>query len=491
MSPITIEIPSLGARPLKERMKIIQKLFMEESTRIKRTLTINDDLMRCLLLYECEGNLRQLKADIRTGCANAYVRQYKNNSSLYLMSSDFEHYVRKGFLKYNQYKDEIEQILPFNYNYSFSGTTLKMSSIDNVKAKNQKITNETSDELRCKPVILLVFYGENVAYSIMKTIVENSHLDNIFAFELTFNKDASEIYDSLKNYIMKINRGKGVIIAYDSSFLSDMITSIEEELNIVIREIPMPITSICTELGRKAAFDDNVDMVYESVINNMDMFNISLKKIIVILCTTGKGCAEELRQYIKLYGKVDDMELVTTAITDTAALKEEFALLMKKGSIQCVVGTYDPKMFSLPFISVSDVFGTPKDRLPALLRLNRNIKKSIDYNAITDYLSGQLENVNMNKIKRMLPVFLCEINKEISDLSLDSEVGLFIHISCCIDRLTVSLPTPVNMRKDTIIKEYYPHYKKLLKLLKPLEKSFGIIFSDDETANILTIIFKL
>ena len=638
--PIFIELPTLSERPLRERMEMIQSFLTLEAARIKHTLNINAELLRCLLLYECEANCRQLKTDIKIGCANAYLREHKSNDKFQLFISDFGNHVRKGFLKYKTYREEIEKIIPSNYSYSFSETSMKMSSLDKEKLKGNNIYDEldrkalslaargleeneidlllstevenmfrryqneltrevtnkeqismlvdkriinlvevfldeasiklgrnfsdsvfyglclhlnsilssqsTSNKIApkqisdilenykseyllsmelslklrqifdielpieevilitmfisCqtpisdtsnKPVILFAFYGGDVAASITKTIVGLTHLENVFSFELTIKKDMEEIYTSLKQYISKIERGKGIIVVYDSSLLPEMLASIEEELNIVIRWLPIPITTIGIELARKAAIDENVDIVYQNVIKNMDIYGMKRKKIIVTLCTTGKGGAEELKRYIVRYGKLEDVDIIPLAISDRDALREEFVNMMRVGSIHCVVGTFDPKLFSLPFISISEVFSPPKDRLPSLLQLNGEAKKGIDYDEVFDYLGEQLEYTNIDKLKKLLPQFLLGINERICELSLDSEVGLFIHISCCIDQLLGHMPAPSNIRKEMIISKHYRQFKEVLKLVKPIEKAFDIIFNDDEIANILTIIYKL
>lgn len=638
--PIIIELPTLGERPIMERMELIQSFLTLEAARIKRTLNINAELLRSLLLYECELNCMQLKADIKIGCANAYVREHKGNGKVQLFISDFEHHVRRGFLKYKTYREEIEQLIPYNYNYSFSETSMKMSEMDKEKLKSNNIYHEIDrkslalaargleeDEINLllstelesifnryqneltkevvnkeqiailvdkqiinivedfldeasiklgrnfsnsvfyglclhlnslinkqpkpnrmalkqisdilenykteymlsmelslklkqvfeielpieevilitmfisyetpisntlrKPVILFAFYGVDVAISIVKTITALTQLENVFSFELNYEKDSEEIYASLKQYISKIERGKGVIVVYDSSFLKEMLISIEEELKIIIRQLPIPITTIGIELARKAAVDENVDRVYQRAQENLNVLGVKLRKIIVTLCTTGKGGAEELKHYIESYGKVEDMEVIPLSISDEDALREELADMMRTGIIQCVVGTFDPKFYSLPFISISEVFGTPKEKLPSLLRRNKEAKKLINYDDMLSYLDEQLLHTNMEKLKKLLPALITDINERVCELTVDTEVGLFIHISCCIERILSHSPLSLNIRKEMIISKYYKQYRILLKLLKPMEKSFDIIFSDDEIANILTIIYKL
>lgn len=50
---------------------------------------------------------------------------------------------------------------------------------------------------------------------------------------------------------------------------------------------------------------------------------------------------------------------------------------------------------------------------------------------------------------------------------------------------------PVHVHKDEIIEKYSDSYRKLLRILKPLENSYKVIFNEDELAYILSIIYKL
>ena len=86
-----------------------------------------------------------------------------------------------------------------------------------------------------------------------------------------------------------------------------------------------------------------------------------------------------------------------------------------------------------------------------------------------------------------------EINAALRELSLDAEAGLLIHISCCIDRLLAKCEVkPQILQKSSNIKpKYDKEFKKLLKTVKTVEKTFHVIINDDEIANILTIIYQL
>ena len=123
---VRIDMPSLQARTLEERFAFLQKFFLEEAMRMNKALKINAELLRCILLYRCEQNIKQLKSDIRMGCANAYVRGFNQESdTLHIYMNDFPAYVRKGFLYYKDAREQVEKLIPQNYSYTFSGENMK------------------------------------------------------------------------------------------------------------------------------------------------------------------------------------------------------------------------------------------------------------------------------------------------------------------------------------------------------------------------------
>lgn len=97
--PVTIHLPSLSERKLEERLQLVSKFFTDEAIKMKKEIKINSELLRCFLLYYCEGNLKQLKNDIQIGCANAYVRIFKDHSDmLYVYVYDCSFLCKKGIL---------------------------------------------------------------------------------------------------------------------------------------------------------------------------------------------------------------------------------------------------------------------------------------------------------------------------------------------------------------------------------------------------------
>lgn len=641
---ITIELPSLKDRPMMERKALVQKFLAIESARAQRTIVISAEVLRCLLLYEADSNIARLKYDIKVGCANAYVREHcinANNMNLYM--SDFENRVRKGFLHYHANREELEQIIPADYNYEFDESTIEMADIDRNKLSNQtlykmiarrskklkkmnfsdedinvilsselelhyktyqkqlvnKVTNDnqlsqlvdarvikivrsflnegigkqgnypdslfyglclhldtslkngwknvrfTSERIHeirenykseyalsqqlaaaieeefhkvlpieeiilitmfltdeaapadttNKPVILYVFRNTDIAKALTALINQTLKLNNAFYFEIPIEQESATFYDELKRYILLIERGKGVLIFYDSGYMQNIITMVEVETDIRIRKSYLPITDFVLEMSQRAATEDNIDVLYSGIMEFVSHQNQPVPNVIVTLCATGEGGATELKRYIEQYVANDAVKVVTLATSNREELREKLSQIMEYAKIQCFVGTYDPRMFGIPFVPVSEVFSSDPEKLFYILSVNRQEKEKqmerIDYEEIFQYMAEHLELVDISKLKKILPKVLTSINTEIVPLSSDTEIGLFLHIPCSIERLLEKEKVPICAKKSQIIKEYGNEYKKLLKILKPLEKTFSVIFNDDEIAVLLTIIFKL
>jgi transcriptional regulatory protein LevR len=214
--------------------------------------------------------------------------------------------------------------------------------------------------------------------------------------------------------------------------------------------------------------------------------------VIITLCSTGEGGAQQIKSYLQKYLKFSENNIIPLAISDKAKLLSEVTRIQKDHTIQCLVGTYDPKISGIPFIPISKIFESDPNQLEAILSNSELDDKIFNTKAIYDYLDEQLEYVDVKKIKKILPYVMREINQIVGgELSQDQKLGLFIHIACSINRLLAKDKLPVNLQKDLIMSKYSALFKEVLKRFKALERAFGVIFSDDEIANVVSIIKKL
>ncbi|MGM9973931.1 MAG: PRD domain-containing protein, partial [Clostridiaceae bacterium] len=110
--PMNIKIPPLKDRTLEERYTLICEFFTTEAARIGKDIHVSQNTMRQLLLYECPGNVGQLKSDIQLGCANGFLNSLSlRGNSIEIHCTDFASHVNQGLLVYKNYAQEVDKLL--------------------------------------------------------------------------------------------------------------------------------------------------------------------------------------------------------------------------------------------------------------------------------------------------------------------------------------------------------------------------------------------
>ena len=98
--PIYVDIPSLNKRPLNERLKLVKNFLGYESTRMNAPIHVALDVIKCYLLYECFGNIGQLKSDIQVACGAKSFLTYvmEKEESVKIDVRDLNLHVKKGLI---------------------------------------------------------------------------------------------------------------------------------------------------------------------------------------------------------------------------------------------------------------------------------------------------------------------------------------------------------------------------------------------------------
>jgi transcriptional regulator with AAA-type ATPase domain/transcriptional regulatory protein LevR len=110
--PMVIELPTIAQRPLEERFQIIASFIREEARRIKMTMRVSYNAVVALLMYECHGNIGQLRSDIQVACARSFLKNMAQKEKLLKIEiNDLTHQVVKGLLLLNEQRPIIEKIL--------------------------------------------------------------------------------------------------------------------------------------------------------------------------------------------------------------------------------------------------------------------------------------------------------------------------------------------------------------------------------------------
>ncbi|MCI5774701.1 MAG: PRD domain-containing protein [Erysipelotrichaceae bacterium] len=352
---------------------------------------------------------------------------------------------------------------------------------------------EDSDD-SVRPVLLYIMHGNSTASSLAQVTNSLTHCENAYAYDLKLDADNRKAIEEIKELILTIDRGAGVLVVYDMGSIQTMLNTISEEVSVKIRYMNYPITLAGIDIARKCSMESDIDTIFHTASQDISNFvtkNYGNKRnnVIITLCHTGEGGALQLKNYIDQYSKLG-MKTIALSISNREELISEVLNIKKIYNIHAFVGTYDPKILGVPFISIVDVFANSSENLDRILQFVPNINSDINYDQVYVHLEEQLKYASITKLKAILPQIVDELSVMYS-LDTNQILGIFVHIACVIEYIIAGNNIRKNDDTNNIINKFPEDYKAISKLMKKLEKEFKIIIDDNEIAMLIVMVKKL
>lgn len=348
---------------------------------------------------------------------------------------------------------------------------------------------EDEKESSSYPQVLIAMHGNSSASSIANVINDLVKRNNTYAYDMSLHSSTEQSYKELRDLIEEIDQGSGVIVLYDMGSLKTILERIASEIDVDIRVVYIPLTLIGLEASRKASMDSDIDNVYNNLLFGLKRelnYVQSNQMALITLCHTGEGGAKEIKEYLHKNYR-DDIKIYAFAISDRKQLAKEVQKVKRFYDIKAFVGTYDPKMFGIPFIPVSQIFELEQESLDALLLSNMEAK-DLDYESMIEFLNEE-NGTDLEKLKKSLPDTIEDMDIQFG-LNLDQKVGLFLHIGALIHRIQNKMKIPGNENLVWYLDFKKEEMKQIRDALKKVETQFEIIVPDAEIANIYEMLKK-
>ena len=126
--PMTITLPGLRERTMMERYELLRAFFTTECSSIGANIHVSPQALHALMLYECVGNIGQLRTDVQLTCARAYLEFRTNNlSELNVHMGVLPDHVRHGLLRtaeLNRFLEPVAHLLDATHIFTPTGLSL-------------------------------------------------------------------------------------------------------------------------------------------------------------------------------------------------------------------------------------------------------------------------------------------------------------------------------------------------------------------------------
>ncbi len=342
--------------------------------------------------------------------------------------------------------------------------------------------------------ILVIMHGTSVASSMVEVVNRLLDTNIARAIDVPMELEPREVYHNVKRYVETNVTKTGLLLCVDMGSLENFGEMLENELNIPVKVISMSSTPHVLEATRKVMLGYSLDDLYEDI-NNLNTYSLkqrvgtkaNKKHLILTACLTGEGSALAIKQILAAQLTYDQalFEVVPVTIGQQRTLSRILDELQSMGEILCIVSNFPIESMNVPQFTVHDIL-----QLKGVKSIQNLIDYEQTYLKMEETLYYHLKHVKDRELITEIKQCLVDMQQSLNvNISTHDLIGIVLHMSCMVDRLTGGEKVAPYLEKDQYIDGNAPLYEKIKEGLLPLENRFHIHIPDDEICYLM-LFFK-
>jgi len=201
------------------------------------------------------------------------------------------------------------------------------------------------------------------------------------SFDMGFERDPQEDFEDLLKIIVEADEGKGVLLLVDMGSLLTFGEIVQGRTKIRVETINRVDTMMVLEALRRSTLPETtLDDLVDAIENLGEMFpkicasrplKVLRPRAIVTTCFTGEGaavyCSQRLKKVFK--DRLRDVSLLYIGMIGKNDINHKIYDIMNQYEILAIVGSVDPQISSIPYISMKELMeDTGVDKLSRLLQ---------------------------------------------------------------------------------------------------------------------------
>ena len=355
--------------------------------------------------------------------------------------------------------------------------------------------NEENKKKTEKVKILLVMHGLSTATSMAE--VANKLIGDKYAeaLDMPLNTKAEDMYEIVKEKVMKMRNENGVLLLVDMGSLTNFGDMISEETGIKVKTVDMVTTLMVMEAVRQAISGRNLEEIYKTC-NDMTggrkrinrIANTSIKgSAIITSCFTGEGSAEKMKQILaKKLANINDVEIKTLNIIDKNDFIEKVEEIKNEYNVLAIVGTVNISVNGIPFIPAPDILSGE-----GIEKLDIKILEEEDYTKLAKSVDSQFNKLDGIELVNLVRKSIREIEERLEVHILhEVEVGLVLHLCFLVDNRIRGLKDTSFEKLSEYREKHAKEFIMIKQSLRILENTYNITVTDSQTAFIIRIMIE-
>lgn len=299
-----------------------------------------------------------------------------------------------------------------------------------------------------KRVALILAHGNLTASSIAKTVNQMVGEFIFDAIDMPLSTTSNEIAIQINQYLREIRNYEELILLVDMGSLETIYNRLENHANKTLGILTNVSTKMALQVAQLLQLDRPIKEILTQTKETQEVecyYQRSKKKRDMILCScaSGLGTSNKLKQILKRSFPKDVDILVDTCDYFSLTNENYLDIVSEEYNILFIVGTLNPYVNDVRFYSIQElIIGKKIDDISIQLKnyfneeelsiFNKNILKNF---SLTN-LMEQLTILNPSKLLEQVSDAIYILQNELN-LHLDNNIcfGLYVHISCLIERL--------------------------------------------------------
>jgi transcriptional regulatory protein LevR/transcriptional regulator with AAA-type ATPase domain len=297
--------------------------------------------------------------------------------------------------------------------------------------------------------IIVAAHGTSTASSIVGVVDSLLGSSNLCAVDMPLDVSPREILELIIDKVKSIDRGRGVLLLVDMGSLLNLEETIMERVGINVKTIDMVSTPLTLEAVRKASvFDMGIEEIYQSLkdfrgYNNSSAAVKVVHKAIVTVCSSGKGAAVKLKEFVeKIVCDLTDEEILVVP-ANVRELDKVVQDMRSKRTILAVIGVKRPSEPEIPFIPLEKLIEASGEQTLRELLLNNKQIPAVDQSVVVRELCEEslkefMTYLNPHKILGMVMRFVQELELGL-EVKFDyaTKVQISTHTAYALERMVI------------------------------------------------------
>ena len=346
---------------------------------------------------------------------------------------------------------DVSRMLNRHLNVSLSSISLLMLEICIYSANPEILVNDT--------VGVIVAHGYATASSIAQTVNALLQAQLFTPFDMPLSSSTSEIVSCVKKYIQSQHFFRNLVIAVDMGSLEEIDAGLRDVKNLNFGIVNNVTTKLVLDIGAGIQAGGELESILQcacerTVFRYRTVYRYELADAVIFAGESSGSTAQRMRQLFKdSLPKKIDVDIITYDFLSLSKNREADEIF-KKRNVLFISGMFNPGIKEVPFIPVENIISLMEEK-----DFRRIFSKYLNAGELEEFSQNLLKNFSLQNVVKHLTILDADrlldfveeaVNRLRSAMSRQFSaktiVGLYIHISCLIERLVTK--TPVEGYKD-------------------------------------------